>query len=230
MVQEVLESIFESLRHVDNLERMTITNVTPENKPERELIAALRRMIASKVKNAPETPIIFGNNVPCLTNLAAQFGRYLQDLKTNKKWAQLRLRIVCQRCGEPPVDPLVTDCFHVYCEECLLSMAQDAAAKGHDHTACMQCETIYTKSESCRGLKELEFADFAILNETKTKNGKVNMEWVSYDDNLVLSTKTTAVQTQVDKWLRDEPGKKIIIFSQFHMMCVRQFSLRSSIS
>lgn len=109
-------------------------------------------------------------------------------------------------------------------------MAHDAAAKGHDHTACMQCETIYTKSESCSGLKELEFDEFAILNETKTKNGKVNMEWVSYDDNLVLSTKTTAVRTQVDKWLRDEPDKKIIIFSQFHMMYVCQLSLRSSVS
>ena len=221
MVQEVLESIFESVRHVDNLERETILNVTPGNKPERELIAALRRMIAAKekaAKDTPKNPGIFDINAPRLTNLAADFGKYLRDLKTNKKWWQLRLRTVCQRCGEPPVDPLVTDCFHIYCEECLLSMAHDAAAKGHDHTACMQCETIYSKSESCRGLKELEFDEFTILNETKTKNGKVNMEWVSYDDNLVLSTKTTAVRAQVDQWLRDEPDKKIIIFSQFHMM------------
>ena len=221
MAQEVLESIFESVRHVDNLERETILNVTSENQSERQLIAALRRMIATKVKaakDAPKNPGIFNINAPLLTNLAAQFGKYLRDLKTNKKWTQLRMRTVCQKCGEPPVDPLVTDCFHVYCEECLLSMAHDAAVKGHDHTACMQCETIYTKCESCSGLKELEFDDFAILNETKTKNGKVNMEWVSYDDNLVLSTKTIAVQTQVDKWLRDEPDKKIIIFSQFHMV------------
>lgn len=221
LVQEVLKSIFESVKHVNNLEQVTILKVTPENKPERELIAALRRMIVASVKAAkdtPKNPEIFDITAPRLTNLAAQFGKYLQELKANKKWTQLRLRTVCQRCGEPPVDPLVTDCFHVYCEECLLSMAHDAAAKGHDHTACMQCETIYTKSEPCSGLKELEFDDFAILNETKTKNGKVNMEWVSYDDNLVLSTKITAVRTQVDKWLRDEPDKKIIIFSQFHMI------------
>lgn len=221
LVQEVLESIFDKVKHVDNLERVTILKVTPENKPERELIAALRRMIAAKVKAAkdgPKTPGMFNIDAPRLTKLAEQFGKYLQDLKTQKKWAQLRLRTLCQRCGDPPEDPLVTDCFHVYCEECLMSMAHDAAAKGHDHTACMQCETIYTRSESCAGLKELEFDDFAILNEKKTKNGKVNMEWVSYDDNLVLSTKITAVRMQVDDWLRDEPDKKIIIFSQFHMM------------
>ena len=209
------------MRHVDNLERETILDVTPENKPERELIAALRRMITAKVKaakDAPKNPGIFDINASLLTDLAAKFGKYLGDLKMNKKWSQLRLRTLCQRCGEPPVDPLVTSCLHVYCEECLQSMALDAAAKGHDHTSCMQCETIYSKSESCSGLKELEFDDFAILNEKKTKNGKVNMEWISYDDNLVLSTKTTAVRTQVDQWLRDEPDKKIIIFSQFHMM------------
>lgn len=209
------------MRHVDNLERETIFNVTPENKPARELIAALRRMIAAKVKaakDAPKKPGMFDINAPHLTDLTAEFSKYLQDLKTNNRWSQLRLRTLCQRCGEPPVDALVTDCYHVYCEECLQSMALDAAAKGHDHTACMQCETIYTKVDSCSGLKELEYDEFAILNEPKRKNGKVNMEWISYDDKLVLSTKIIAVRTQLDSWLRDEPKKKIIIFSQFHMM------------
>lgn len=44
------------------------------------------------------------------------------------------------------------------------------------------------------------------------------MEWVVYKNKLVMSAKTTAVQEQVEQWLGEEPDKKIIIFSQFHMI------------
>lgn len=116
---------------------------------------------------------------------------------------------------------MVTSCMHVYYRECLESLANVATAMAQDETACLECGTVFTGTESCDGLKELEFDDYWLLNDSadkKKKDGKVNMEWVAYDKKLVLSAKPTAVRDQVEQWLEQEPEKKIIIFSQFHMM------------
>ena len=152
--------------------------------------------------------------------LAAKLGRYLKSLKSKSNWAELRSRTQCYYCGEPPENAIVTSCLHVYCRECLQGMANSASAKDHDATTCLECGVVYTGAESCAGLKEMEWNDNWLLNQTisrKSRPKKVNMEWVSFESKLVMSAKTTAVQLQVEQWLEEEPDKKIIIFSQFYM-------------
>ena len=119
---------------------------------------------------------------------------------------------------------MVTSCYHVYCKECLGFLAYEAAKKDLDVTPCRECQTPFTTSQSCAGLKELLIDDFsdlyADIKVKKPKNGKVNMHWVAYDDQLVLSAKTLGVEAQIERWLVDEPDKKIIVFSQFLMLYV----------
>ena len=199
------------------MEKAFISGATPENQNDRDLLEALRRMIKAKpeVVEQPEEleEVQTGE-------LAAKLGRYLKSLKTKSNWAELRSRTQCYYCGEPPENAIVTSCLHVYCRECLQGMANSASAKDQDATTCLKCGVVYTGAESCAGLKEMEWNDNWLLKETvsrKSRPKKVNMEWVSFESKLVMSAKTTAVQLQVEQWLEEEPDKKIIIFSQFHM-------------
>lgn len=231
LVQEVLEELLD-LEMIDNIKDTFIVGATPENKNDRDLIAALRRMIEAKpqvVEEEPEEPEQVQPG-----KLAAKFGSCLKTLKAKSDWAELKTRTLCHSCGEPPESAMVTSCLHVYCQECLQGMANTASANDQDETACLECGVVFTGAEPCAALKELEWDDYWLLNETagrKKRPTKVNMEWVAYENKIVMSAKITAVRKQVEKWLEEEPDKKIIIFSQFHMImqilekiCQKKFS------
>ena len=219
LVQEVLEEMID-LESIDAMESAFICGAmpeTPENKNDRILLEALRRMIKAKPE-VVEQPEDFEEVQT--GELAAKLGRYLKSLKSKSNWAELRTRTLCYFCGEPPESAMVTSCLHVYCGECLQGMANSASAKDQDKTTCLKCGVAFTGAESCAGLKELEWNNNWLLNQTtshKSRPKKVNMEWVAFENKLVMSAKTTAVQVQVQQWLEEEPDKKIIIFSQFHM-------------
>ena len=216
LVQEVLEEMID-LESIDNMEKAFICDATPENENDRLLLGALRRMIKAKPEVVEQPEELEGVQTG---ELAAKFGRYLKSLKSKSNWAELRTRTQCYYCGEPPEFAMVTSCLHVYCKECLQGMANSASMKDQDGTTCLKCGVVYTGAEPCDGLKEMEWDHNWLLNETasrKRRPKKVNMEWVNYQNKLVMSAKTTAVQMQVQQWLEEEPDKKIIIFSQFYM-------------
>lgn len=218
LVQEVLEGLLD-LESINNMEQELICGATLENKNDRNLLAALRRMIEAKPEVVEENETESEQVQP--GELAARFESYLKALKANAKWSELRIRTQCQSCGDPPESAIITSCLHVYCEECLQGLAARASAKDQDETACLVCGMVFTGAESCAGVKELEWDDLWLLNESaghRKRPKKVNMEWVFHENKLVMSAKTTAVQMQVENWLREEPDKKIIIFSQFHMI------------
>ncbi|KAL8865939.1 MAG: hypothetical protein Q9174_006598 [Haloplaca sp. 1 TL-2023] len=53
-------------------------------------------------------------------------------------------------------------------------------------------------------------------HKSAAENEKENLKWISYGGDILSSTKTAAVMNQIEEWQRDEPEKKIIVFSQFH--------------
>ena len=217
LVQEILEELLDH-ESINNMEQELICGATLENKNDRYLLAALRRMIEAKpevVEESEESEQVQSGE------LAARFESYLKALKAKAKWSELKTRTLCQSCGDPPENAVVTSCLHVYCEECLHGLAAKASAKDQDETTCLVCDEVFTGAESCAGVKDLEWDDLYLLNESarlRKRPKKVNMEWVFHENKLVMSAKTTAVRMQVENWLREEPDKKIIIFSQFHMI------------
>lgn len=222
LIQDILQDMFK-MDNVDRLEAATVPIETADNKAGRDIIAALRRMIAAKgtaQEITPERQSEVREDGP--GELVVKLRDRLRHLKESSKTDELRHEQLCHKCKGIPEDPWVTSCLHIYCKECLEFMAYEAAKADEDHTPCRECETLFTESQSCSGLKELGIDDFADLEPNlkgrKKNNGKVNMHWVSYEDQLVLSAKTRGVQAQIEKWLAEDPDKKIIVFSQFHMM------------
>lgn len=222
LIQEILQDLFE-LDSVARLEAATVPVETANNKSGRDIIAALRRMVAAKgtvQETTPDRQSEVREENP--GELVVRLRNRLQQLKEAAKMEELKNEQLCHKCESIPDEPWVTSCLHVYCKECLEFMAYEASKADKDKTPCRECETVFTGSQPCSGLKELvidEFADlFPDLKGRKKNNGKVNMHWVSYEDQLVLSAKTMGVQAQIEKWLGEDPDKKIIVFSQFHMM------------
>lgn len=223
LIQDILQEMF-SMDSVDRLEAAAITG--EGNKPARDIIAALRRMVAAKGQTMESTPDrqSADREAEAPSELVVKFGQRLRGLKENSKLEELRNEQLCQSCQSVPEEPWVTSCLHVYCKECLEFLAYAASKKGQDSTPCIKCGTHFTTSKPCSGLKELVIDDFSDLSADirgrKPKGGKVNMHWVAYDDELVLSAKTIGVENQIKKWLEGDSEKKIIVFSQFLMMLV----------
>jgi hypothetical protein len=50
--------------------------------------------------------------------LTYNFRRYLTDLQNSESWDAIACRTLCCGCRQPPADPHVTSCFHIYCHSC----------------------------------------------------------------------------------------------------------------
>lgn len=155
--------------------------------------------------------------------LIFKFRKFLRHLKNSDKWQELKDRSPCQRCKYPPEDPWVTSCMHLYCKECLEANAHDSVARGEERATCLVCSTVYEECHPCEGLKELE-GEESLLGSGSTpskrpkKDPNADLQWIDVKGELLPSSKTAAIEAQLERWLTDEPNKKIIVFSQFHML------------
>ena len=236
MVQEILQERFK-IEDVEAMRTGLFPNVMNMSKTENQMLKSLGKMIAEKEKDIDTSdPVSTFVNADELvkvpkagkksSNLTSRFGKFLKEMKRNSKWSELRERTLCQTCGESPEEPWVTSCMHLYCKDCLIGLAYEASQEDHDATACQKCDEIFAESQPCAGLKELEIRDLSasVFQSDKDrvpgkKKFKLTMNYVdSKDFGLVLSTKTLAVKAQLEKWIRDDPDKKIIVFTEWLMV------------
>lgn len=192
---------------------------------------ALQKMLAHKddtpeLGASPESVMLNGKEAKSDDAIVFKFRKYLSALKKSKDWDNLRARSTCSKCGDTADDPWVTSCMHLYCGECLAAASSEAIQNDQDHTACHQCGELFTGSRPCPDLKDLEMSEGQLAEQEASKNGekkrphrtaKDNMKWCDMGGNVLPSTKTAAVQIQVETWLSEFPQTKIIVFSQFHL-------------
>lgn len=232
MLQQTIEDLFE-IEDVEKLWNTTAPEVTADDNPARNMLLTMKKMIAEKDKpvgpTEPINPASVEDPVEEASDsvtLVFKFRRYLRELAGGSKWEDLKNRSLCHKCRDPPDDPWVTSCLHVYCKECLNALAYEAAKRNEEETACLECGSIYTESSPCYGLKELQMdaessggttPENASTPRTR-RNPEHDLKWINMTGAVLPSTKTAAVQAQIDTWLKDEPEKKIIVFSQFHIL------------
>ena len=238
MVQEVVQKA--SKKEEDTagtLRGLIFSEATDISKLEDKMLKGLRKMVANTendVDSSDTVPLFLSPDdslkVPKAgkksSDLIYRFSKDLKEMKKKSKWSELRERTLCHTCGEPPEEPWVTGCLHLYCRECLENLAYEAAQLDLDETACHKCGTIYTESLPCEGLKELAICDLSASvfqgNKDKApvkKKFKLTMDYVdSKEYGVVLSTKTLAVKAQLGKWMREDPDRKIIVFTDWLMV------------
>lgn len=81
--------------------------------------------------------------------LANKYGTFLCELGNAAKFAEYKEHILCAKCGDPPDDAQVISCLHVYCAECLATLAFDALNRENDGITCFKCLQICIELEPC---------------------------------------------------------------------------------
>ncbi len=129
-------------------------------------------------------------------------------------------RSLCHKCHDSSDEFWVISCFHVYCKECLNTLVYEVVKRDEEQTACLDCNSIYIEFQSCDELKELQMnvEDSERTFSRTRKDFEQDLKWINFNDSILSSSKTMMMQTQIELWLMKKLNKKIIIFTQFHML------------
>ena len=129
-------------------------------------------------------------------------------------------RSFCHKCHNSSDEFWVISCFHVYCKECLNTLIYEVIKCDEEQTACLDCNSIYIEFQSCDELKELQMnvKDSERTFSRTRKDFEQDLKWINFNNLILLSLKMMMMQTQIELWLMKKSNKKIIIFTQFHML------------
>ncbi len=132
----------------------------------------------------------------------------------------LKNKSLCHKCCDSSDEFWVISCFHVYCKKCLNAFIYEVIKHDEEQTACLNYDSIYIKSWSCNELKELQMnvEDSERTFSCIRKDLEQDFKWINFNDSILSSLKTMMMQMQIKLWLMKKLNKKIIIFTQFHML------------
>lgn len=175
-----------------------------------------------------------------LQELGEDYGRtfdfrpYLKDLiiGPNNSFKQIWEGTKCAYCDQKPFAPRITDCYHIYCTGCLHDMQIGAALDDKDRASCIECGVAFKETRSVEKdlygdevhdvpeafFEEDEYEEEGQRAESSARRKQRALEgsWIGRDQgNIVPSAKTVAVKNQVQNWLAEDKGCKIIIYCQF---------------
>ncbi|KAI4221368.1 MAG: hypothetical protein LQ349_007857 [Xanthoria aureola] len=244
MLQDIVEKLFQ-FEDIEKLLALEVSSDTAADDPSRNMLNVMKTMIRAKRSPGSASPGIVSDTTPSESasivedDFSAQadtaeplifrFKQYLQGLVQGQNWTEMKARSLCHMCGDVPEVPHVTDCYHLYCFECLRALEQEAAIEGEEQASCYECGHRFQEARSCTGIAELEMAPPVLSRATgpsilggnigpNRNTDKETMRWINYTGEVLPSTKTAAVVAQIEDWQRAEPDKKIIVFSQFHTL------------
>ncbi|KAK0253261.1 hypothetical protein LTR35_005683 [Friedmanniomyces endolithicus] len=161
---------------------------------------------------------------------AIHFKKYLKSLAKSGKWVEIKERSVCAGCKQqPPNDPVITSCWHIYCQSCLTDLQTYAARRGHDGATCSECGELYASQSPIDGLDGFgnegsvseNLADAAPGKDKAKAKGKKRSkggdmeDWIGMNGGISPSAKTVAAKAQILEWFAEDPDCKIIVFTQF---------------
>jgi hypothetical protein len=159
------------------------------------------------------------------------FKPFLASLKTGDSWEKVKKRAKCSYCDKTPREPWIASCGHLICfEPCLERSNIEAAEVGKTHSPCKTCGKTPHSTQPCE-LDEVDPIE-AVAQGTRSKAAKksakqrerrdredISEDWLSLAGADVLpSAKTLAIKAQILNWRKENPGVKIIIYTQFLAM------------
>ncbi|KAK5741929.1 hypothetical protein LTR17_003677 [Elasticomyces elasticus] len=141
------------------------------------------------------------------------FKKYLQVLASGEHWEAIKERTICSGCKQPPSNPVVTSCFHIYCDTCITDLQHYAARRGHDGARCAECGDAYTSVKPCSGLEDFDRDNSSpgtgTVDSAVTKSKKKSEEsWITMKGEVLQSAKTQATKAQVLNWFAEDPKTK----------------------
>ena len=165
--------------------------------------------------------------------LPFKFRKFLREMRKSRNWQEIAKRSVCHRCEDTPDNPYVTDCFHIYCYECLQMIELEAAEQNEFASTCLACGTTFMEAKQCKGLDALDYKGDGEQSNTSggkrrrssrsssletDKTDEESMSWITKEGDILPSSKLRMVEITVAMWLNEDQTKKIIIFTQWRLM------------
>lgn len=148
-----------------------------------------------------------------------RFRKYLDTFRRSEGWTEVVERSKCNGCGNPPYEPYVTSCSHIYCHGCLKDLMRLSSRRGHDHTKCSECGEAYTWSRPCEeGFEAIDArptsvssADGPVGKKGRKKDGNVpeEIDWLNLKGEVLPSAKTVALKAQVLEWMAEDERERI---------------------
>ncbi|PBP21187.1 hypothetical protein BUE80_DR007992 [Diplocarpon rosae] len=160
---------------------------------------------------------------------------------------ELFKRVTCSICSDFPMEPMRTDCGHIFCNDCLDSYCHELAAQGDEYMTCPECNRIFQKPEKVRipavehevGVEDDENASGSGSRKGKGKKkakspskgvdtlgfepSAKDSSWVTESDfdphfPFTPSSKTTALKALLLKGFEEAPLDKVVIYVQFRTL------------
>ncbi|KAL8815806.1 MAG: hypothetical protein Q9223_005095, partial [Gallowayella weberi] len=192
MLQDIIEKLFR-IEDIEQLLSMTLREDSAQDDPSRDMLDAMKRMIRVKTGNA--SPDIVSDTT--LSEVNAEDDFYSQAETSEPLVFNFRLYLQRLVQGENWTEVKARSLCH----------------KCGDVPEVPQLEPPLSSSQ-VTGATALAPSIIAPRRDTE----KETLRWINYGGKVLPSTKTAAVQAQIEEWQRVDPHKKIIIFSQFHTL------------
>jgi SNF2 family DNA or RNA helicase len=159
--------------------------------------------------------------------LGSSFRNCLENMRDSGQWLKANMRSTCPACSNPPMNPQVTDCLHIYCLNCIDGLKREAELEGHDSIRCLECSVDFRDTWPTQA-----FVDAAQVlppptppsdnttEQTKVKgksntNVEEDVDWFKLPGPILRSSKTIEAVKQMKKWFAEDPTSKVLLFSQW---------------
>ncbi|CAO2654805.1 Nn.00g115380.m01.CDS01 [Neocucurbitaria sp. VM-36] len=166
-----------------------------------------------------------------------QFGKeynfkpFLNSLKTGESWEKAKKKAKCSSCKKQPWNPCMMSCGHLICSDpCMSNADVEAAEKSKQFADCKACGVAPLYCHPCDP-EDMDYPEAVAQGtrsqskkkkdkqRTKRDNEDIAEDWLaSMGDDVLPSAKTIAVKAQIMNWTRENPGVKVIIYTQFLAM------------
>ena len=251
MIQDTIRDLLEpgDYEKIDKVLQDHLKDMEPHQE-QANIITTLRRMLKDPqdlpvVEGLPEhdlSPSSSQSNVspsesshpPSRTKvgrafgLRDDFGLFLQELKSTRRFEEFQHRTSCAFCKKVPESPHVVSCKHTYCYECLEKMELEAGNAGHRRAKCVACGAFYTgkmqyKISSDGGVAPVDgqTEDQDPIERPKLPRANIDTlinTWVSAEGHMLPSAKTMAFKSQVMNYFEQGPHIKVIVYTQFRTL------------
>ena len=141
-----------------------------------------------------------------------RFRKYLEQLQKSDHWDAIVERTQCCGCCQPPEEPYITSCFHIFCHACLRDLQHLAARRGHDQARCSECGEAYTYSQPCEGLENFQNRETSASTDHHPKKS-TKSNWISIRGEVLPSAKTRATKAALINFFKEDPEGKCIVYT-----------------
>jgi SNF2 family DNA or RNA helicase len=146
--QDVVQSIFDSEAALGEIATL-IDNNMPTTDPTLVIVRLIQGLVKESQDRGPNTTA-----QPDPTKIMTQFRAFISELKSSENEDQLLLRLSCPVCKSIPTETHVSSCMHLFCEDCLMSLAEsrvENTEKGR--SSCPACDVPIEEVEPCGSIE-----------------------------------------------------------------------------